>query len=72
VPDPALADKLTGSLDGDSPWVEVTGHFDDPRAVDCRATANPSEYPFYLGHAEAVRTCRQQFVVTELASVTGP
>jgi hypothetical protein len=72
VPDPALVSSVNIGPGGNPGWVEVTGHFDDPRAVDCRATPIPTEYAFYAGHAEAVRTCRQQFVVTAVEMVAAP
>ena len=30
-------------------WVEVTGHFDDLRAIDCHRMPDPLEYSWYLG-----------------------
>jgi hypothetical protein len=72
VPDPDLVSNVNIGPGGNPGWVQVTGHFDDPRSVDCRATPIPAEYSYYAGHAEAVRTCRQQFVVTDLQPTAEP
>jgi hypothetical protein len=72
VPDPALVSSVNIGPGSNPGWVEVTGHFDDPRAADCRTTPTPAEYSFYLGQAEAVRACRQQFVVTAVEMVAAP
>jgi hypothetical protein len=72
VPDPGLVSSVNlgpGSLPG---WVQVTGHFDDPRAAECRRTPLPVDYGFYGGRDEAVATCRQQFVVTAIETVEAP
>ena len=44
-------------------WVRATGHFDDPRAATCRPTL------VGMTVAEAVRTCRDRFVVTTAVSL---
>lgn len=53
---------------GVSPVVDVVGHFDDPAAQTCVATAN---YPDVTPptKAEAVAQCRTQFVVESLTRV---
>jgi hypothetical protein len=72
VADPAL-DSAVNLGPGSSPgWVEVTGHFDDPRATECRAAPAATAYSYYLGQAEAIRTCRLQFVVTAIETVAEP
>lgn len=73
VADPALVSELGVEPASTSGWVAVTGHFDDPRALDCQSfPSHPSEYLYYMGRAEAVRACRQQFVVTDLQPVAEP
>lgn len=41
--------------------VRVKGHYDDPRAQDCRVSSGPPEEP-------TIRVCRSQFVVASLVS----
>jgi hypothetical protein len=53
-------------------WLEVTGHFDDPAAAECRWTPGPDEMGFYEGRQAVIDQCRQQFVVTAVAVVDGP
>jgi hypothetical protein len=53
-------------------WLEVTGHYDDPAAVDCRWTPTTEWLAVYRGRAEQVVACRQQFVVTAVKVVSGP
>jgi len=53
-------------------WLEVTGHFDDPAASNCRHTPSPAELWWYEGRQATVNQCRQQFVVTEVTVVSGP
>jgi hypothetical protein len=46
--------------------VHVTGHYDDPRAQQCRLV-NPTGDPVVDGRPELIiRACRYQFVVTKL------
>ena len=52
-------------------WVALTGHFDDPLAQTCRATApEGSGYP--STDAEAIAECRMHFVVTEIRTIPPP
>lgn len=51
---PGLLLALRGSLPGDDPRIEVTGHYDDPAARQCTYGAQPEQ---------SVLTCRAQFVV---------
>lgn len=53
-------------------WLEVTGHFDDPRAQACRLTLSTDEELYYPGRQSIVDGCRQQFVVTAVTRVDGP
>jgi hypothetical protein len=61
------------SLDYDASWpghwLEVTGHFDDSAAAECRWTPPPGELWYYEGRRTAVDQCRQQFVITEVSVV---
>jgi hypothetical protein len=72
VPDPDLVSEVNLGPGSNSGWVEATGHFDDPRAAECRTTPSATDYPYYQGRAEAVRACRQQFVVTAITTVAAP
>jgi hypothetical protein len=45
---------LKGSLPGDDPRIEVTGHYDDPAARQCTYGSQPEQ---------SVLSCRSQFVV---------
>ena len=64
------------SLEYDSSWVgkwlEVTGHFDDPAASECRWAPGPEELWYYEGRRAAVDQCRQQFVLTQVSVLSGP
>ena len=51
-------------------WVTVTGHFDDPRSLTCRATG--TGYDAVPTDAEAIVTCREHFVVTEMRTAVAP
>jgi hypothetical protein len=53
-------------------WLEVTGHFDDPAASNCRYTPSAGELWYYEGRQATVNQCRQQFVVTQVSVVSGP
>jgi hypothetical protein len=53
-------------------WLEVTGHFNDPAATECRWTPSPAEIWYYEGRDTTVYQCRQQFVVTEVTILSGP
>ena len=68
----AIHPSLEYNADWTREWLEVTGHFDDPAAADCRWTPSPSELPYYEGRRTTVDQCRQQFVVTEVSVVSGP
>jgi hypothetical protein len=56
-------------------FVEVVGHFDDPRASECRIAwlniEDPDASPIPIPVAEAIQYCRERFVVEsfELLSV---
>lgn len=47
--------------------VRVTGHYDDPRARDCRQRPDGSASQ-HAPPERAIRTCRSRFVVTKLVS----
>lgn len=53
-------------------WLELTGHFDDPRAADCRWIPDDASLAYYGGLRQTVESCRQQFVVTRVKVVDGP
>ena len=51
-------------------WVTLTGHFDDPASLTCRATgAGPDAV---TSDAQAIATCRGHFVVTGIRTVKPP
>ena len=52
------------------PTVEVTGHFDDPEARDCRSPGESTDSPA-LDPARTILGCRMQFVVTSLREIEG-
>lgn len=54
---------LQGSLPGDNPRIEVTGHYDDPAARQCTYGTQPQQ---------AVLSCRAQFVVDSARPSGGP
>ena len=68
VLDPALPKDSTWA----GAWLEVTGHFDDPRAQACRLTLSTDDELYYAGRQSVVDGCRQQFVVTAVTPVDGP
>jgi hypothetical protein len=47
-------------------WVQVTGHFDDPAAQNCRMRPGPDDERWYAGRQEVIDGCRQRFVVTSV------
>lgn len=51
-------------------WVALTGHFDDPLAVTCRATGQGPDA--VTSDAQAIVTCREHFVVTDMRTVAPP
>jgi len=54
-------------------WVELTGHFDDPAAKDCRWVPDPHASESVLSSPlSTITSCRQQFVVTRIRVVSGP
>ena len=62
------------SLAYDTAWaaghmVEITGHFDDPAAADCRMIPGPRSIPWRLVPQEIVNGCRTRFVATEVTVV---
>jgi hypothetical protein len=49
-------------------WVAVTGHFNDPAALTCRATGSgPDAVP---SNVVAIEQCREHFVVTRIVAST--
>jgi hypothetical protein len=67
-----LPPDLPRSPDWDETWVEVTGHFDDPAATTCRASAASIASQWYTGAWQVVLGCRLQFVVSSVQVVDGP
>lgn len=63
--DPALAGGIPLEQ-----WLDVTGHFDDPRAGSCRRTVDASA-PLESAEESAL-WCRQQFVVTAVRDTAPP
>lgn len=62
------------SLAYDPAWaaghaVEITGHFDDPAAAECRMVPGPRSVPWRLVPQEVVNGCRTRFVATEVTVV---
>lgn len=51
-------------------WVSLTGHFDDPGALSCRAAGSGPDA--VTSDVQAVITCREHFVVTEIRTVAPP
>lgn len=51
-------------------WVTLTGHFNDPVALTCRATGSGPDA--VKTNAEAVDLCREHFVVTQIRTVAAP
>lgn len=51
-------------------WVEVTGHWDDPAAAECRYVPDPA-YPMPVEWGLAFR-CRTSFVATSVVPITEP
>jgi hypothetical protein len=68
--DPSLGDAPRPEWIG--AWLQVTGHYDDPAAADCRWTPNNDELAYYAGSEWQVNGCRMQFVVTAVKVVDGP
>ncbi|HEX6140535.1 MAG TPA: hypothetical protein VF013_08760, partial [Candidatus Limnocylindria bacterium] len=66
--------SLRVTADWQNVWVEVTGHFDDPAAMDCtwRPSAEANSYYYGGWVGPIVTSCRQQFVVTQVTVVDGP
>ncbi|MGH2454860.1 MAG: hypothetical protein ACRDHD_01175 [Candidatus Limnocylindria bacterium] len=65
--------ELTVPPGWDNVWLEVTGHYDDPAARDCRSTQSlEEELSYYAGREATIEYCRLQFVVTAVAVVDGP
>lgn len=50
--------------------VRVTGHFDDPRAADCRRTPQRPRFPVEPPEVQTL-WCRQRFVVTSISELGG-
>lgn len=51
-------------------WVTLTGHFDDPAALTCRATGTGPDA--VTSDAEAIVQCREHFVMTKIRTVASP
>jgi hypothetical protein len=68
--DPSLGEEPDPGWTGT--WLELTGHFDDPRAADCRWIPDDASLAYYGGARQIVESCRQQFVVTRVQVVDGP
>lgn len=71
----AIADpSLRVTSDWQNVWVEVTGHFDDPAAMDCtwRPSAEANWYYYGGWVGPIVTSCRERFVVTQVTVVDGP
>ena len=51
-------------------WVTLTGHFDDPVALTCRAAGSGPDA--VKSDADAVERCREHFVVTQIRTVAAP
>ena len=70
IVDPSLGNQIDPSWSGT--WLEVTGHFDDPRATACRWIPDADTFAYYSGARQTIESCRQQFVVTRVRVVSGP
>lgn len=53
-------------LEGESRWVIVTGHRDDPKSTRCHYVYPPDWTEPHLDDADAVAICRQSFVLTSV------
>ena len=53
-------------------WLEVTGHFNDPAAADCRYVPAPTDGWWQSSRESLIVQCREQFVVTSVTVVDGP
>ena len=53
-------------------WLEVTGHFDDPRAADCRVEQGVPEISWYEGRTAIITGCRHAFVITGVTILDDP
>jgi len=53
-------------------WVDVTGHYDDAAAQECRPVLDVWSELGYAGRAAAVQACRLRFVVTDVEIVRDP
>ncbi|TAL05935.1 MAG: hypothetical protein EPO00_12055 [Chloroflexota bacterium] len=51
-------------------WVSLTGQFNDPVALTCRATGSGPDA--VTSDADAIERCREHFVVTEIRTVVAP
>jgi len=68
----ALDPSVKPSSAWDGAWVEVTGHFDDPAAQNCRQELTPETEAWYPGRQQLIEDCRGRFVVTAVTVVDGP
>jgi hypothetical protein len=57
--------------DGSEVTFELTGHFDDPAAAQCRIYDTATGEPLVKSAAQTVEDCRQTFVVTTAQPATG-
>jgi len=56
---------------GQGNWVSVQGHFDDPRSAKCQRVRERADGADESGK-DAIRWCRQQFVITNLKPAPAP
>jgi hypothetical protein len=52
-------------------WVEVTGHWDDPAAAECRWIPQ-RDFPWGGGGRDVVADCQQKFVATSVTPASSP
>jgi hypothetical protein len=65
-----VSPSLATSLPIDK-WLEVSGHFDDPAARDCKRASNDPQYPTG-DSSDQILWCRQQFVITSSIDASPP
>ena len=66
--------ELFGCGDSGTGWFDLTGHFDDPVASDCRFVGDdPTTGEMAVQEAPlSISECRERFVYTELRPASGP
>jgi hypothetical protein len=57
---------------GGGHWAQVTGHFDDPAALECRYLPDAHFWGGPGPFGEIIATCRREFVVTEVHPLPSP